>query len=44
MNATGMNNSSKTNWERVDSLTDKKIATTDIPPVTETRFGRAKAR
>jgi uncharacterized protein (DUF4415 family) len=34
--------SSKTNWERVDKMTDAEIDTSDIPPLSEDFFKRAK--
>ena len=36
--------SSGTDWERVDSLTDETIDTSDIPPVPKSFFSRAKLR
>jgi uncharacterized protein (DUF4415 family) len=39
-----MKNISKTNWEKVDSLTDEQIDTSDIPPLTDKFFARAKWR
>jgi uncharacterized protein (DUF4415 family) len=39
-----LNSSSKTNWERVDALTDEKIDTSEIPPLSEDFFKRAKWR
>jgi len=44
MNASNMNNLSKTNWERIDALTDNEIDTSDIPPVTEEQVKRAVLR
>jgi len=44
MNANNMNNSSKTNWEHVDALTDETIDTSDIPPLSEDFFARATLR
>lgn len=38
MNENTMNNSSETNWERVDALTEEEIDTSDIPPLTEEFF------
>ena len=37
-------NTSKTNWEKVDALTDDQIDTSDIPPLGESFFARAKWR
>jgi uncharacterized protein (DUF4415 family) len=44
MNKNDMKNISKTNWEKVDSLTDEQIDTSDIPPLTDKFFARAKWR
>ncbi len=44
MNETNMSNSSKTNWERIDALTDDMIDTSDIPPLSESFFARAAWR
>ena len=41
MNETNMNNSSKTNWEQIDALTDDMIDASDIPPLSESFFARA---
>lgn len=35
---------SKTDWERVDAMTDEDIDTSDIPPLTDTFFKRATLR
>ncbi|MEH2069499.1 BrnA antitoxin family protein [Nostoc sp. PA-18-2419] len=37
-----MNNSSKTNWDKVDSLTEDEIDTSDIPPLTEEFFDKSR--
>ncbi|MGB3295777.1 MAG: hypothetical protein WBB01_22565 [Phormidesmis sp.] len=37
-----MNNTSETNWEKVDSLTEKEIDTSDIPPLSEDFFGKSR--
>lgn len=37
-----MNNTSKTNWETVDSLTEEEIDTSDIPPLSEEFFQRSR--
>jgi hypothetical protein len=39
---TNMNSSSKTNWERIDGLTDEKIDVSDAPPQTDEFFATAK--
>ena len=42
MNENVMNNTSKTNWEKVDALTESEIDTSDIPPLTEEFFNNSK--
>lgn len=42
MNENDMNNSSRTNWDKVDSLTEEEIDTSDIPPLTEEFFGNSR--
>lgn len=42
MNENDMNNSSRTNWDKVDSLAEKEIDTSDIPPLTEEFFGKSR--
>ena len=37
-----MNNTSRTNWEKVDALTEEEIDTTDIPPLTEEFFSKSR--
>lgn len=44
MNENAMNNISRTNWERVDALTEDEIYTADIPPLTEEFFSKSKWR
>ena len=44
MNENNMKNPSKTDWSRIDTLTDEAIDTSDIPPLTETFFARAEIR
>ena len=44
MNRSGTNRPSKTNWEHVDALTDEKVDTSDIPPLSEAFFARATLR
>ncbi len=39
-----MKEKSETDWARVDSLTDEEIDTTDIPPLGDAFFSRAKLR
>lgn len=42
MNENAMNSTSKTNWEKVDSLTEEEIDTSDIPPLTEEFFDKSR--
>ncbi|APB34760.1 hypothetical protein GlitD10_2426 [Gloeomargarita lithophora Alchichica-D10] len=44
MNANAMNNMSKTDWARIDVMTDEDIDTSDIPPLSEEFFARAQLR
>jgi uncharacterized protein (DUF4415 family) len=44
MNENAMNNTSRTNWERVDALTEDEIDTSDIPPLTEEFFSKSQWR
>jgi uncharacterized protein (DUF4415 family) len=44
MSDANMNKSSKTNWARLDALTDDAIDTTDIPALGESFFSRAAMR
>lgn len=37
-----MSNTSKTNWAKIDAMTDNDIDTSDIPPLTEEFFTKAK--
>jgi hypothetical protein len=39
-----MNNTSKTDWARIDAMTDDDIDTSDIPPLDEAFFAKAKLR
>jgi uncharacterized protein (DUF4415 family) len=39
-----MNNTSRTDWARIDAMTDYDIDTSDIPPLTDEFFARAKVR
>ena len=43
-NASDMNRQSETNWEHVDALTDDVIDTSDIAPLDDTFFARARFR
>lgn len=38
------NKPSETDWERIDAMTDEDIDTSDIPPLDDTFFKRAKVR
>jgi uncharacterized protein (DUF4415 family) len=44
MSASATKRSSKTDWARVDRLTDETIDTSDIPLLTESYFARATLR
>ena len=37
-----MNNTSKTNWEKIDSMTEDDIDTSDIPPLNEEFFKNSR--
>jgi uncharacterized protein (DUF4415 family) len=39
-----MNNTSKTDWARIDAMTDDDIDTSDIPPLDEAFFAKATLR
>jgi hypothetical protein len=39
-----MNNTSKTDWARIDAMTDDDIDTSDTPPLDEAFFAKAKLR
>jgi uncharacterized DUF497 family protein len=39
-----MNDSSKTDWARIDAMTDQEIDTSDIPPLDESFFATGKLR
>ncbi|MEB3355569.1 MAG: hypothetical protein VKK04_02395 [Synechococcales bacterium] len=42
MNEDAMSNTSRTNWEKVDSLMEEEIDTSDIPPLTEEFFSKSR--
>ena len=42
MNKNSIDNISKTNWERVDALTEEEIDISDIPLLTEELFSKSK--
>ncbi len=37
-------NASKTDWTRIDAMSDDEIDTSDIPPLTDGFFSKAKLR
>ena len=39
-----MNNTSRTDWSRIDAMTDEDIDTSDIPPLTDEFFAEATLR
>jgi uncharacterized protein (DUF4415 family) len=39
-----MSNTSRTNWAKIDAMTDDDIDTSDIPPLTDEFFSKAKLR
>jgi uncharacterized protein (DUF4415 family) len=39
-----MSNTSKTDWARIDAMSDDEIETSDIPPLTDDFFSNAKLR
>ena len=39
-----MSNTSKTDWSKIDAMTDEDIDTSDIPPLSEEFFVKAKLR
>jgi uncharacterized protein (DUF4415 family) len=39
-----MSNTSKTDWARIDAMSDDDIDTSDIPPLTDEFFSNAKLR
>ena len=39
-----MNKHSETDWERIDAMTDDEIDTSEIPPLTDEFFKRARVR
>lgn len=44
MSETASNSTSRTDWTRVDALTDDEIDTSEIPPLSEDFFRRASWR
>jgi uncharacterized protein (DUF4415 family) len=41
---TNMSNSSKTDWAKVDALTDQTIDASEVPPLGDAFFAKAKLR
>ena len=39
-----MSNTSRTDWSRIDAMTDDDIDISDIPPLTDEFFSKAKLR
>jgi len=39
-----MNNTSRADWTRIDAMSDDEIDTSDIPPLTDKFFSKAKLR
>lgn len=44
MSESNMNRSSETDWKRVEDMTDEQIDTSDIPPLDDSFFAKAKLR
>ena len=44
MSVRNLRNSSETNWERIDQMSDEDVDTSDIPPLDESFFSNAKLR
>jgi uncharacterized protein (DUF4415 family) len=44
MNKNASKNTSQTDWERVDALTDDEIDTSDIPPLDDDFFANAELK
>jgi uncharacterized protein (DUF4415 family) len=42
MKESSLNSSSKTNWERIDAMTNDEIDVSDSPPLTDEFFAKAK--
>jgi uncharacterized protein (DUF4415 family) len=42
MKGSVMSNPSRTDWSRIDTMTDDDIDTSDIPPLTDEFFSKAK--
>jgi uncharacterized protein (DUF4415 family) len=39
-----MSSTSRTDWDRIDAMSDEDIDTSDIPPLTDEFFAKAKLR
>lgn len=44
MNENAMNNTSKTDWNRIDAMSDEEIDISDIPPLSDEFFEKAQLR
>ena len=44
MNEKNMKDTSLTDWDRIDAMTDEDIDTSDIPPLDDTFFANAELR
>lgn len=44
VNENDMSNTSRTNWARIDAMSDEEIDTSDIPPLSDEFFAKAKLR
>jgi len=44
MNQNTMNNTSRTDWSKIDAMSDDDIDTSDIPPLSEEFFALAQVR
>ncbi|MEO1209611.1 MAG: hypothetical protein AAFX78_08725 [Cyanobacteria bacterium J06638_20] len=44
MNADATSNTSKTDWARIDAMSDEDIDTSDIPPLSDAFFANAQLR
>ncbi len=44
MSESSMTKPSETDWKRVDAMTDEEIDTSDIPPLDDAFFSKAKLR
>lgn len=42
MNENAMNNTSRTDWARIDAMSDEDIDTSDIPPLSDEFFAKAQ--